>query len=225
MLFEALIRQSYLGKQALNRFHFNSSGTPASVSLSFALASALGGVPDPITGEFDAGTVMRGFADVQSISVVYTELTVEALYDVEDFYAIPYPSSQHGLAAGTAMARYEAYPLRSNRVRTDVRRGFKRIAGVVEELVGVGGEIAPAQLEVLQDLADTLSAPLTYDDEGNTLTFTVAVLSFDEYTTPSGKPAYRPYPTLSEQLDHAALGVVWSAQPNTTTQNTRKRAT
>jgi len=222
MLFEVLLRQAYLNKNVLNRWHYSSSGTPAAVSLSFALASAFGGVPDEITNEFPADTIMNTLANIQHTALAYVELQVQALYSVSDFYTIPYASGQNGLTGGTAMSTFYAYALQSNRVRTDVRRGNKRLAGVSETYVGTGGVIESSIVDALDTLAEQMSAVLTYDDEGNTLSFTPAVLSFDEYTAPSGKPAYRPYPTLAEQLDHAALGVVWQAKPNATTQNTRK---
>lgn len=223
MLFEVLLRQLYLGKNILNRWHFNSSGTPAAVSLSFGLASAFGGIPDGITGAFPVGSIMDLLANVQHESLQYVELTVEALYDVADFYTTPYSSSQVGLNTGTAMATYEAYSLQSNRVRTDVRRGNKRIASVSETYVDTGGVIVGGMVAALDNLAGAMSTPLTYDDEGNTLTYTPCVLAFEEYTAPSGKPAYRKWATLSVQLDHAALGVSWVAKPYSTTQNTRKR--
>lgn len=222
MLYEVLLRQSYLGKNVLNRWHYTSTGTPAAVSGSFALASAFGGIPDPLDGQFPAGTVMGELHTLQSTSLLYVEMQVQALYDVVDFYTVPYPADQNGSADGTAMSTFYAYAVQSNRVRTDVRRGNKRFAAVVEEGVGAGGVVVGAFATALADVAAEMSDVLEYDDEGNVLTFTPVVLSFDEYTTPNNKPAYRPYPTLAEQLEHAAVGVLWTAKNNATTQNTRK---
>lgn len=222
-LLEVLLRQSYFGQECINRWHYEYSGTPAAVSFSFALASAFGGIPDPITGEFPGASIMSDLANIQHTNLAYIELQVEDLYVVENFYTIPYGSDQHGLVTGTPMAKYEAYKLRSNRLRTDIRRGHKRLAGVSEGAVGDDGAVGGDVLTALNSLAEEMSSILTYDDEGNTLSFTPVVLSFQEYTTPAGNPAYEKYPTLSDQLDHAAIGVTWTAIPFTTTQNSRKR--
>lgn len=224
MLFEVVLRQSFLTKPAINRWHFNSSGTPASVSLSFALISALGGIPDPITGAFPAGSLMEAIAALQADDVSYQSIEARALYSVTDFYDTPFPSGQTGVRTGEVMNNFEAFAIRSSRVRTDVGRGFKRFAGVTEDRVNGGGEVASGALSDLQDICDILNSGIEYDDEGTTLTFTSCVLGFQEYTTPSGKKAYKQYSTLSAQLDHAAIGVIWAPSPLTTTQNSRKRS-
>lgn len=223
MLFEVTLRQNFLTKPAINRWHFNSSGTPASVSLSFALVSALGGIPAPITGAFPAGSLMEAIAALQADDVVYQEIEAKALYSVTDFYATPFPSGQRGVRTGEVMNNFESFSIRSSRVRTDIGRGFKRFAGVTEDRVNAGGVVASSAVADMQAICDILNAGVTYDDEGTTLTFTSCVLGFQEYTTPKGKPAYRPYPTLTAQLDHAAIGVIWSPVTLTTTQNSRKR--
>lgn len=223
MLFEVTLRQNFLTKPAINRWHFNSSGTPASVSLSFALVSALGGIPDPITGAFEPGSLMEAIAALQADDVVYAEIEAKALYSVTDFYATPFPSGQAGVRTGQVMNNFNAYGIRSSRVRTDVGRGFKRFAGVTEDRVDAAGVLASGATTDLQAICDILNTAITYDDEGTELSFASCVLGFQEYTAPSGKPAYRPYPTLSAQLDHAAIGVVWAPIGMTTTQNSRKR--
>lgn len=224
MLFEVVLRQSFLTKPAINRFHFNSSGTPASVSLSFALVSALGGIPDPITGAFPAGSLMEAIAALQADDVLYTEIEAKAMYSVTDFYATPFPAGQAGVRTGQVMNNFDAYAIRSSRVRTDVGRGFKRFAGCTEDRVGAAGVLESGAIADLQAICDILNDVITYDDEGTTLSFTSVVLGFQEYTTPKGNKAYKPYSTLTAQLDHAAIGVIWGVREMTTTQSSRKRA-
>jgi len=222
-LLEVVLRQRYFDAEVLNRWHYQSSGTPAAVSMSFALASAFGGIVDIITGNFPGGTIMNDLQNVQNTELFYVELQVENLYDVVDFYAVPYSSTLNGLVTGTPMSKFYAFPLQSNRVRTDIGRGNKRFAGVTEEAVGNDGVIGGAVLSALTSTAEAMSDTLEYDDEGNTLSFTPVVLSFPKYTAPSGKPADKKYATLSAQLDHAAIGVTWTTKANATTQNSRKR--
>lgn len=221
MLFEALLRQTYDGKSVLNRWHYSGSGTPAAVSLSFALAKAFGVIPD--AGIYPTGSIFRTLAAIQNSGVTYQELQVRALYDVSDFYVVPFPGGVGGqYDGGSPMSPFNAFAVQSNRVRTDVRRGSKRFVGVSEETVGNYGALTSGVLTALGTVATAMSTPLTYDDEGNTLTFQSCVLSFEEYTSPRSKPAYKQYATLALQMEHAALGVLWTAKPNVTTQNSRK---
>lgn len=222
MLFEVLLRQEYGGRSVINRWHYNGSGTPAAVSMSFALTSAFGAIPDPITGNFPSGTVMAELVSVQSEELVYQEVQVTALYDVTDFYATVYPPAQNGSQGGEPMSPFVAYPFRSNRVRTDIRRGFKRIAGVSNQYTGDLGVIDNGMPGLLEALADEMSANLEYDDEGNTLTFQPAILSLELITPVTNPRKYKLYDTEAEQLDHTALGIVWTAGSFVTTQNSRK---
>ena len=222
MLFEVVLRQSYLGRNVLNRWYYNGTGTPASVDLSFGLISALGGIPDIITGEFPADTLMSALADVQHTELKYLELKAEALYDVSDFYSVVYPPSQAGTQGGTAASQFIAYALQSNRVRTDIRRGSKRFAGVSEQYMGTGGVLDAGMDDLLAVVAAIMSDNLEYDDEGNTLTYQPVILSLEPASPPTVPQSYALYPTNAEQLEHAALGILWTAQNFVTTQNTRK---
>jgi len=77
-------------------------------------------------------------------------------------------------------------------------------------------------LTALAAHADALSDTLTYDDEGNTLTFVPCVIQLKKDTTDPDHTLYIPWPTEAEQLDHLASGVVWTALDHVSTQNSRK---
>jgi hypothetical protein len=222
MLFEVLLRQSYFGRNIINRWHYLSQGVPAAVQLSFALTEAFGGIPAPVTNELVAGSIMQLLSSIQSSSLAYNELTVEAMYDVTDFYSVPFPPPVIGTAPGTAMSPFCAYALQSNRLRTDIRRGNKRLCGVSETFVNAGGLLDSGITIPLEVLAAAMSDPLEYDDEGNAITFTPVVLSFKPASPQVDPPRYAKYPTLAEQLAHASVGVTWTPKAYMTTQNTRK---
>lgn len=225
MIYEVLLRQAYDNKACLNRWNYESNSTPAAVSRSFALVSAFGGIPDPITAEFPTGSIMQLLAQVQGATLVYVELSVEAMYDVADFYSVPYPPTQLGTATGTPMSSFNAYALQSNRVRTDIRRGNKRLAGVTETHVGSNGLVEASMTPVLEDLAAAMTATLEYDDEGTPVTFSPVILSLEK-NPPDAEHEnewYAKYPTLAEQEDHMAVGILWSYKAYVTTQNSRKR--
>lgn len=220
MLFEVLVRQTYFGKNPLNRFHFISSGVPASVSLSFALTKALGMIQ--VTGDYPAGLFFDTWLSVISDELTFREVQVAALYDVEDFYVTPFPIPNTGAQTGEAVSPMTAYGIRCSRVRTDIAGGSKRFAGVTEPNVGAGGIVEPGLISGLQQLCDILSDPLTYDDEGTTLTFNSVVLGFEKYVTPKGNDAYKKYATEALQLNHVAQGGAWSPMATVRSQTSRQ---
>jgi len=220
MLYELVLRGEFLGEQTINRFHYNQSGTPAAVSGSFALVSALGFIQDG--GITPAGTLFAAISNMLSTSQTFVEVTCKALYDVEDFYVLPYIPPLAGGATGEASPTFVAYGFTSNRVRTDIRRGQKRFAGCSETYLAPGGVLTGAGITAALPLADALGETVTYDDEGNTITFNPVVLSFEKYAPSVGKVAYRPYATLAAQLTHMAAGITWNYRPTVTSQNSRK---
>lgn len=222
MLYTVLLRQVMNTQNILNRFHYNSAGTPAVVSGSFALADALGFVPNQVGDTYPTTGLFAAIRGVQSTAVTYVEVEIQAIYDPLDFYIQPFVPAITGAYTGEVNTTFMATGFRSTRVRTDIRRGFKRFAGVSETGVGPFGVLIDPLLTNANTLADELGANATYDDEGNTLTFSPVVLSFDEYTTPKGNKAYRPYPTLTEQLAHMASGISYSPYANVRSQVSRQ---
>jgi len=107
-------------------------------------------------------------------------------------------------------------------VRLDIDRGTKRFVGVPETAVLSGGVIGAAFYAELVQTAEAMSAILSYNDEGNTVTFAPCIVHKEEYTTPRGRKAYRYYPALSEQLSNIATGIVWQPYTTVRTQNSRQ---
>jgi len=223
MLYELTVRGTVSGETYINRYNYNSGGVGAAVTGSFALASAWGAVPEPITGNITPLTPFAWFLSIASAQTRIMEITVAALYDPLDFYSVPYPVGKLGSQAGVPMSPFLVYPLQTNIVRTDVGRGSKGIGGCVEDLVEANGVIQASAMDFLASLSAALSDVLEYDDEGSGFTFTPAILSKEEYTTPRGNRAYKKYETLAEQLEHTALGITWQPKPEISTRNSRKR--
>lgn len=222
-LMEMVVAQDFQGQQVINRYHYFTASTSASVSLSFSLIAALGYLSEDIlTGDFPAGTLAAAIQDIQHTSLSYVSSVARDLYSVTDFYENPYISGVTGDQPGTAASPVLAYGFQSSRSRLDVRRGSKRYAGVLEEAMETGGQIVSGYLIEMDQIAALLSAPAIYDDEGNTITFVPVVLSYEPYTTPSGKTAYRPYATEALQLEHTAQSIVYAAQPRVRTQVSRQ---
>ena len=229
-LHEVVIRTSFFGQECINRYNYVSSGTPAAVSLSFGLASALGYVQGVGQTDFVGnGGIAPAITAVQSQSVEYQDILVRDVYDPLDFYTTNFNAGTTGAIAlaDQSLSPANAYGFRSNRTRLDIRRGFKRYVGATEANVQEGGRIVDAFLAAqLTTVADVLGNTQTYDDEGNTLTYAPVVVSKFAYTTPSGRTAYR-YATESEGGEAAQLAQVmnvdnWSPYDTIRTQNSRQ---
>jgi len=223
MLYEVLARGTYFGRPFNNRWTYVSAGEPAAVLGSFGLAFAMGFILDG--GVYPAASVFGRLRTISATEVLWNSVQVRAPkdYDVTDFYEVPYATPVAGLyASGDAQSPAAAWGFRTNRVRLDIDRGYKRFAGIPEAATQDGGVIASADLGYMANLADAMSDVLTYDDEGNTISYSPCVVSKQKYTTPSGRDAYRYYPTLALQLEHTAIGIEWQAYGTVRTQRSRQ---
>lgn len=222
-ILEAVVTLSFANQLIVNRFHYQMTGTPAAVTPSFALAKAMGFIdvsgspkvfPDPSVGRLMQTNLHT--------STTFVSAYFRNLYSVTDFYERPFPSAVYGSAAGDPAPPFIAIGMISNRVRTDIRRGFKRFGAISESAMENGGVLTSAALSDAQNLANQLSDILEYDDEGNTLVFSPCVLGLEKYTAPSGKPAYRPYATKSAQEAHLATGILYQPYTRVRSQVSRQ---
>lgn len=219
MLYELVLRGRLFGVQTINRFNYVLTGTPAVVSGSFALTHAFmnsdGGVPA-------ASSVLGQLLDIVTTDWQATEIETRNIYDPVDFYTLPFLEVVAGEQTGKTASPLVSYGFRTNRVRADISRGTKRFAGVTEAGIDDGGVIGPAFLPALQELAEAMTATLPYTDEGNSLSFAPAVVQKEKVALSEGRFTYRYYPTLSEQMDHVALGVLWEAYNTVRSQTSRQ---
>lgn len=190
----------------------------SSAPTALELLTLLGFIPTGSPPDFPASTVASAWEAIASESYQFLEAQCANLYSVFDFYTAPYSPAILGGIAVAAGTPTLAFGLKSNRVRTDIRRGFKRFAGVVDDATDAGGIIAPTFDALLTVLAAEMSAVLT----GASASYQPAVLSYEAYTTPSGKTAYRPRATEALQLDHAAYPLTWAQYSQIRTQTSRQ---
>jgi len=218
-LLELVMRSTIHGQQQINRWNYVSSGTPAAVSLSFALQFAFfggSGAAPPAT------SVVGEMLDILTNDWQLREIEVRDVYSVSDFFTRPFLTAVVGEQTTQSLSPIVTYGFRTNRVRSDIGRGTKRLSGVTAAGLDEGGVIGSSFMPQVQGVATAMSQTLTYDDEGNTLTFVPTVVQKEEYTTESGRKAYRYYATLAEQLEHVAQGVLWEAYPQVRSQVSRQ---
>lgn len=223
---EATLLQSFNGVECVNRFYYQSSGTPASVTLSYLLTRAMGAIA--VVGVYPATGLMKLIAAIQVTTVQFVTLTVKDMYSVTDFYSLPFIEPLTGAVNSDSEGPASAYGYRTNRVRSDIRRGTKRFVGVAESNVGVAGALTSAFVTGAgAALAIKMGQVLTESDEGNTISFTPVVLGKQRYNPDTGLPdpegrAYRKYPTPAEQAEHVAAGILWDIYPTVRTQTSRQ---
>lgn len=223
MLLEVTVRQTLFEQICINRLHYVGSGTPAAVTLSFALIDALGFIPS--VGVYPADRLFAQWRGNVSSALRFDSVDARAIYDDADFYERPFVAATMGQMTGEATAPFLAYGFRTNRVLQSIGRGTRRLAGVVEAQVDAGGALASGMLTALQLVAEEMSDVQTYDDEGNTLTFTPVVVQKERYQSNEDpvRFAYRYYASEAVQTAHTAFGVNWEVYPDVRSQVSRQK--
>jgi len=223
-IMEVVLQQTYFGQNTINRWNYLASGTPSAVSYSFGLVSALGAIPD--TGVYPVTGLMHLIALIQASGVAFIQLGAKDVYDPIDFYETAFIPAKAGLFNGENMTPAVALGFRTNRTRTDIRRATKRFVGVTESVSAAGGVIVDAPILAAMDaVAAKMSEVLTFDDEGNTLSFAPIVVSKEEYLpNPANTEnvAYRYYETEAEQLTHIMTSITWEKYTTIRTQTSRQ---
>jgi len=178
----------------------------------------------PTSGLFPTGTLAFTLQAIQSDQATFVGLLVRNLYDdPTDFYDQAFPSGVTGAnTADDATSPVLAYGFRTNRTRSDIDRGTKRIVGVTEVSMLTGGAIDSSTLTALDSLAGLMSDTLPYTTGGSSFSFAPIVVQKFMYTEPPAKKAYRYYPTEAEQLEHIATNITWSPYDRVRTQTSRQ---
>jgi hypothetical protein len=216
------LRETYAGQQCINRFPFVSTVEPTGIIGSLALLTLLGAV-DIVAGAFPVDTLLYAIQNIQAAEVTFDEIECRNLYDVTDFYVVPFVGDiSGGTAVGAAMSPTMAYGFFSNRLRTDIHRGTKRFVGANDTFVGEGGIIQGDGVTAAVALAAALSAVQNPDNTDAQGTYNPTVFGYQAYTAPSGRRAYKPRDTEAEQLGSAAIGVTWDYYSFVRTQASRQ---
>lgn len=227
-LLELTVKTEFNGQQCINRFNYVMTGTPAAVTPSFGLVSAAGFIPT--AGAFPTGTLAKSWSDLVSADVQFDLAVSLNPYDPTDFYGNPFVPVVNGAVTGNSLSPTAAFGFLSTQTNRGIRHGTKRFTGVTESENLSGGELSPETLVLMNDLADFMGNVITYDDEGNTLSYAPCVVKKDKYVVPGSDPerfAYRyfpPYNSTGEalQLASLALSILWSPYDHTRTQASRQ---
>lgn len=185
-----------------------------------ALVNAMG--LEPTGGSFPAGTLGAALQALCSNTVQWKSVLCRNVYDDTDFIDLPFVPIATGAGSGEVLSPINAFGLRSNRVRLDIGRGYKRFPGVLESQVATLGDLSSGALTLLTAVADAMGEIISFTDGTLTDTFTPVIVQKEKYTTPRGKTAYRYFSTLAAQLTHLAVGVVWEPYSQVRSQVSRQ---
>lgn len=227
VLLELVLAATYFGQEVINRWNYLAAGTPAEGNAAIALIQGFGCIPTG--GVYPTGLPFRDMLNIQNASVVYQFASCRDVFSDTDFAEVPFVPPAAGLntGAGNDEPPFVAYGFRTNRIRADIRRGTKRLAGVGQAVLDAGGAIDSATQGDMQIVAAAWSAILTQTVGANSFTFTPVIVSKERYNPATGLAdpngsAYRYFPNYTTQAEHLASGPTWEIYTNARSQNSRQ---
>ena len=223
-LFEVALFAEYFNQQVVNRWNYYAAEAIANAQGSAVLLQSLGFNFSDFLDAPDT-TVAFDLSRMQHITLIYTSCTIRAIYDVNDFVEIGYPSSNNGIFGdGLGAEPFTAIGFRTNRIRQDIGRGYKRFGGIPADLIGSGGVINGGGLLLAGLLATTMSQPLITTVDSQPVTFRPCVVKkqkASDVVDPDFSGS-RYYPTLAEQEANLALGITWTPYGQARSQTSRQ---
>lgn len=208
----------------INKYNLYNTSLGSGVGAALNVIESLGyqsGTP----GTPAAGSVLQAYLALTFSGFEFSQFYCRDIYDVNDFVQVNVTGNGWQGTRTVGTMEYAAYAskIKSTRTRQDIKAGFKALPPFGEsDLVSSVGTLTVGYIALVQTLCTRLAdktapfvGPIQHD-------FFWTIASKEEYTTPSGKKAYRYYETLPEQQAHLAFPVTWSPVERATTQGTRK---
>jgi hypothetical protein len=224
-IFTATLQGRYFNQLLINRFQFISSSDVSPVEGCQALANALGAVDTSgvvLGNPLPSGTLMGTLEALQNAEIEYIAMEVITPYDAFGLFERIFPAGTTGDSgsSGDNLSPFIALSIRSDRTRRDVRRGFKRFAGVTESDVTATGPV-PTTLGRLGDVAASISGTITGDAGPLNVAFQSAVVPLKRVPD-SDPPQYEQFENEGAAVSASAFPVTYQAEDKVTTQNSRK---
>jgi hypothetical protein len=219
-LYEVTLSGEFAGQQVINRWNYRGSGDVVPSGRAFGLASAMGFVP--AAGDFPAGTLAKALKTFTNHGLTWNQCIVRAVYDALDFVDLPFVPVVAGTAGGDATSPFVAFGVRTNRIRTDIGRGYKRFAGVSDSGVSDKGVVEGGMLTLVQALCALMGNVLTFTESSLSMAYTPVIVKKTLYHPSAGHNAYRYDPDETTQMGNLAAGIVWEAYPDVRSQTSRQ---
>jgi hypothetical protein len=226
--FEVTILGERAGQLVVNRMNFTSNNELVESANSVGLLRALGYQPSDVTVP-DTDSVLFRFLAAQTTAYQINEIIVRNLWSVTDFITLPVSGvgwqGTITVGSGDALPTFVAAKLRTNRVRTDIRRGTLSITGGTEEQVEGADVWNTAYMTLLNSFAAAINAGPSVEVGGASTTFLPSVFKKERYPVPDSDPvrmAYRYYTDFVLFQANIASPVTWSAVERVSSQVSRK---
>lgn len=226
--FEVTILGQKNSQLVVNRLNFTSNNETVETSNSIGLLQALGYDPSE-PSNIAVGSVLRTFLAAQTALYQVDELIVRNLWSVTDFITQPVSGVDWQgsivVPAGDGLQTFVAAKLRTNRVRTDIRRGTLSLTGGTEEMTEGNDVWTSGYMTLLNGLATALNAGPTFTNGGASTQFLPSVFKKERYVVPDSDPvrfAYRYYTDFALFQANVASPVTWSAVESISSQVSRK---
>lgn len=155
----------------------------------------------------------------------FTQFYCRDVYDVNDFAQVNVSGVGWQGSRPTSTMEYPAFvgKIKSTRTRQDIKAGFKALPPMGEvDLISPTGVLAASYITAVSTFVATLADGVSPFVGLGQYFFGWTIVGKEEYTTPSGKKAYRYYEDPATQYEHLAQPVTWTPIERVTTQNTRK---
>lgn len=220
-LYEVVLQGTYAGQEIVNRWNYLGTGDDAVAIPAVGLITELGAAA---TGaEFGTGSLFRVVQSVQSSDLSYHQCLCRSIYVPTDFVDVPFPTPKPGdITTSQGLAPFVAFGFRSNRVRTDIGRGYKRFAGVAESFVDALGVVSSDLLSVMTTIAGLLGDTLSHTFGSNVWNFVPTIVGKEKIVSPPDPVKYRYYTTEILQADHLATGISWEPYTDVRSQVSRQ---
>lgn len=211
------LKGTYLGRQWVNVFSYATLDSPSLASYD-GLLSAFWDTP---SGSADF-TPVDGIQATVSNQVQISSAELVSPWE-PDLYLQIASATRTGTNTATPAPSFVAYGFYTDRQNRTVRRGYKRIPGVLQAHI-VGGNVisAPALEEIAVNMGEAFSRQIDVADGSNTVNWLPCVFGRPPLGLfpPENPPRY--YPTIEQQLTRTSIGVTYFPYPTVRSQVSRK---
>jgi hypothetical protein len=207
----------------INKYNLLNTSLSEVTNASMNIIEAAGYDPGAPTAPVGS-SILDTYRGIANNTFAITQLYCRDVYNVNDFAQVVVSGSGwEGNRGGTNEPSFVAAKIKSSRTRQDIKAGFKALPPMIEtDVTGATGSLSGAYITLLNTLCTRLGDGLSPFVGITQAFFGWVIVGKEEYTTPSGKRAYRYYQDPVEQAEHLAGPVTWSPVERATTQNSRK---
>jgi len=223
-IFEVVLTATYFNQQVINVWNYiDPLFTPGADPQASTLLALLGwsryGLENP--DEYPLNSVAEKFINCVNPSFLLESVLVRDVYSTTNISEWVFPPGVAGQSQGLLTGQPEspaiAVGFNTNRVRTDINRGQKRLAGVTDSVFDSGGNLNPAVAATRYNLLAVAMSEVLANGLIGTGTFHPAVCKKQRYEVekdgvPTGRFAYRYFLDPGVQEENTAADVTWSVK-------------